>query len=126
MGGTVENAALNALFARAEIFNKFEELASQLNPEEAEIASHYLENLIKTRPVQAQLTCPESEQFEPGLHNMDFQEPGLHAPELSDTSSDTNCEFCAAGNPRLKDALGYYHKVGDPEKIWTGYDCEAA
>lgn len=118
----MNNSALNAIFARAEIFNKFEELGSQLNPEEAEIASHYLENLIKTRPVRAQLTCPESEQFEPGLHNMDFREPGLHAPELVDT----NCEFCAAGNPRLQDLAGYYHEINFADGYKETESCEAA
>lgn len=120
----MEHAALNALFARAEIFNKFEELGSQLNPEEAEIASHYLENLIKTRPVRAQL-CPESEQFEPGLHNLNFREPGLHAPELTDT----NCEYCAAGSPRFswlgEDGKTRFFHEFDTETRIENRNCEA-
>lgn len=136
----MENAALNTLFARAEIFNKLEKAKSQLNEEEAGYATVYMENLIKTRPVRPvripaafyapygkkpSPACPESEQFEPGLHNLDFREPGLHAPELTDT----NCEFCAAGSKRLQHEDGsFWHQLdtSEPQKgSWSFGPCEA-
>ena len=98
----MNSAALNALFARAEIFNKFEELSSQLTVEEAKIASAYLENLIKTRPIRR----PESEQISP--------ETPISASAETASVSEINCPFCDAGYHRYKDAIGFFHKVEDP------------
>ena len=102
----MNNAALNALFARAEIFNKFEELSSQLTVEEAEIASAYLENLIKTRPIRRPESCSESGRV------------------------DTNCEFCAAGSPKYAwkgedGKIRFFHKL-DTEAQQQNITCEAA
>ena len=89
MGGTVvTNQALNALWERAEIFNKMEETTAQLNEEEAKIVTVYAENLLKTRPQRRPESCSESGQVQ-----------------------DTNCWACREGIPRKTDSGGYYHEI---------------
>ena len=102
----MNSAALNALFARAEIFNKFEELSSQLTVEEAEIASAYLENLIKTRPIRRPESCPENEQ-----------NPEL---DLDGIAEETNCEFCRAGHPRIEKDGQFVHEIDRLDSCYFG------
>ena len=114
----MHNTALNALWERAEIFNKMEETIAQLDVEEAKIITVYAENLLKTRPQRRPESCSESGQVSAGT--------GVSPNAETASVSETNCEFCAAGNPRLKDKYGYYHEFDAGGKFTGEKICEAA